>query len=43
MSEFRNFTVVKEANVFFDGKVASRTVCLPTFRRRLWASLQPSV
>ena len=28
MSEFKNVTVVKEANVYFDGKVTSRTVLL---------------
>jgi uncharacterized protein YaiE (UPF0345 family) len=26
MSEFKNVTVVKEANVYFDGKVTSRTI-----------------
>jgi uncharacterized protein YaiE (UPF0345 family) len=26
MSEFKNVTVVKEANVYFDGKVTSRSV-----------------
>ena len=26
MSEFKNVSVVKEANVYFDGKVSSRTV-----------------
>lgn len=26
MSEFQNVTVVREANVYFDGKVTSRTV-----------------
>ena len=26
MSEFKNVTVVREANVYFDGKVTSRTV-----------------
>jgi uncharacterized protein YaiE (UPF0345 family) len=26
MSEFRNVTVLKKANVYFDGKVTSRTV-----------------
>ena len=26
MSEFKNVTVVKKANVYFDGKVVSRTV-----------------
>ncbi|MBV5318475.1 MAG: pyrimidine/purine nucleoside phosphorylase [Desulfobulbaceae bacterium] len=28
MSEFKNVTVVKEANVYFDGKVTSRTLIL---------------
>lgn len=27
MSEFTNVTVVKKANVYFDGKVSSRTLC----------------
>ena len=26
MSEFQNVTVVKRANVYFDGKVVSRTI-----------------
>ena len=26
MSEYKNVTVVKKANIYFDGKVASRTV-----------------
>lgn len=26
MSEFKDVTVIKKANIFFDGKVASRTV-----------------
>ncbi|MDP2037599.1 MAG: pyrimidine/purine nucleoside phosphorylase, partial [Ignavibacteria bacterium] len=26
MSEFSNVTIVKKANVYFDGKVTSRTV-----------------
>jgi len=26
MSEFKNVTIVKEANIYFDGKVTSRTV-----------------
>ena len=29
MSEFKNVTVVREANIYFDGKVASRTVLFP--------------
>lgn len=29
MSEFNNVTVIKEANVYFGGKVTSRTVIFP--------------
>ena len=29
MSEFTNVTVVKKANIYFDGKVASHTVLFP--------------
>ena len=29
MQEFKNVTVVKKANVYFDGKVTSRTVLFP--------------
>ena len=29
MSEFNNVTVVREANVYFDGKVSSRTIEFP--------------
>jgi len=29
MSEFNNVTIVKKANVYFDGKVVSRTLTLP--------------
>lgn len=29
MTEFNNATVIKKANVYFDGKVTSRTVLLP--------------
>jgi uncharacterized protein YaiE (UPF0345 family) len=29
MSEFKNVTVVKKANVYFDGKVYSRTILFP--------------
>jgi purine/pyrimidine-nucleoside phosphorylase len=29
MSEFKNVTVIKKANVYFDGKVTSRTVIFP--------------
>jgi purine/pyrimidine-nucleoside phosphorylase len=29
MSEFNNVTVVKKANIYFDGKVTSRTIIFP--------------
>ena len=29
MSEFNNVTIIKKANVYFDGKVTSRTVLFP--------------
>lgn len=29
MSEFKNVTAVKEANIYFDGKVTSRTLIFP--------------
>jgi hypothetical protein len=29
MSEFKNVTVIKKANVYFDGKVTSRTIIFP--------------
>ncbi len=29
MSEFKNVTAIKEANIYFDGKVTSRTLIFP--------------
>jgi uncharacterized protein YaiE (UPF0345 family) len=29
MSEFKNVTIIKRANIYFDGKVTSRTVIFP--------------
>lgn len=29
MSEFKNVTITKKANVYFDGKVTSRTILFP--------------
>ncbi|HUN54502.1 MAG TPA: pyrimidine/purine nucleoside phosphorylase [Smithella sp.] len=29
MSEFKNVTIIKKANIYFDGKVTSRTVIFP--------------
>ena len=41
MSEFHNVTVVKEANVYFDGKVVSRTVLFGDGSKKTLGSMQP--
>jgi uncharacterized protein YaiE (UPF0345 family) len=41
MSEFRNVTVVKKANVYFDGKVVSRTVLFPDGSKKTLGTMQP--
>ncbi len=41
MSEFRNVTVVKKANIYFDGKVASRTVLFPDGSKKTLGVMQP--
>jgi uncharacterized protein YaiE (UPF0345 family) len=41
MSEFKNVTVVKKANVFFDGKVASRTIFLEDGSKKSLGFMQP--
>jgi len=41
MSEFKNVTVVKEANVYFDGKVVSRTVLFPDNTKKTLGVMQP--
>ncbi|NKE69735.1 pyrimidine/purine nucleoside phosphorylase [Candidatus Manganitrophus noduliformans] len=41
MSEFKNVTVKKAANVFFDGKVTSRTVLFPDGSRKTLGIMQP--
>ncbi len=41
MSEFSQVTVVREANIFFDGGVASRTVLFPDGRRKTLGIMQP--
>ena len=43
MSEFRNVTVVKEANVYFDGKVVSRTVLFADGSKKTLGTMQPGV
>src|SRR6185295_7689802 len=41
MSEFHDVTVVKEANVYFDGKVVSRTVLFADGSKKTLGSMQP--
>jgi hypothetical protein len=41
MPEFRNVTVVKKANVYFDGKVTSRTVLSPDGSKRTLGVMLP--
>jgi purine/pyrimidine-nucleoside phosphorylase len=41
MSEFKNVTVVKEANIYFDGGVTSRTIIFPDGSRKTLGIAQP--
>ena len=41
MSEFNNVTVIKEANVYFDGKVTSRTVVFPDGSKKTLGIMLP--
>ncbi|MCB1735783.1 MAG: pyrimidine/purine nucleoside phosphorylase [Gammaproteobacteria bacterium] len=41
MSEFNNVTVVREANVYFDGKVVSRTIVFPDGAKKTLGFMQP--
>jgi uncharacterized protein YaiE (UPF0345 family) len=41
MSEFKNVTVVKKANVYFDGKVSSRTVLFPDGSKKTLGLMLP--
>lgn len=41
MSEFQNVTVVKRANVFFDGKVVSRTLVFTDGAKKTLGIMQP--
>jgi hypothetical protein len=43
MSEFKNITVIKKANVYFDGKVTSRTVVFPDGSKKTLGVMQPGV
>ena len=41
MKEFTNVTVIKAANVYFDGKVASRTVLFADGSKKTLGLMQP--
>jgi uncharacterized protein YaiE (UPF0345 family) len=41
MSEFRNVAVVREANIYFDGKVTSRTVLFPDGSKKTLGVMLP--
>lgn len=41
MSEFKNVTAVKKANVYFDGKVSSRVVIFPDGERKTLGLMLP--
>jgi uncharacterized protein YaiE (UPF0345 family) len=43
MSEFKNVTVVKKANIYFDGKVTSRTVLFPDGSKKTLGVMLPGV
>lgn len=41
MSSFENVNVIKKANVYFDGKVTSRTVIFPDGERKTLGIMMP--
>ena len=41
MAEFNNVTVIKEANVYFDGKVSSRTLLFPDGTKKTLGIMLP--
>ncbi len=41
MSEFRNVSIVREANIYFSGKVVSRTVLFPDGSRKTLGIMLP--
>jgi len=41
MSEFKNVTVVKKANIYFDGKVTSRTIVFPDGSKKTLGVMLP--
>ena len=43
MSEFENVTIIKQANVYFDGNVTSRTVNFPNGEMKTLGIMLPGV
>jgi uncharacterized protein YaiE (UPF0345 family) len=43
MLEFKNVTVIKKANIYFDGKVTSRTVIMPDGSKKTLGVMLPGV
>lgn len=41
MAQFENVTAVKEANIYFEGKVTSRTVIFPSGERKTLGIMMP--
>ncbi|MFO7568237.1 MAG: pyrimidine/purine nucleoside phosphorylase [Smithellaceae bacterium] len=41
MSEFKNVTITKKANVYFDGKVTSRTIIFPDGSKKTLGIMAP--
>lgn len=41
MSDFKNVTVIKKANVYFDGRVTSRTVIFPDGSKKTLGIMLP--
>jgi len=41
MAQFENVTAIKEANIYFDGKVNSRTIILPSGERKTLGIMMP--
>lgn len=41
MSEFKNVTVIKKANLYFDGKVSSRTIIFESGEKKTLGIMMP--
>jgi purine/pyrimidine-nucleoside phosphorylase len=41
MTEFKNVTIVKKANIYFDGKVTSRTIVFPDGSKKTLGIMLP--